>query len=244
MPACPACGADLPDRATVCTECGADLDPDGPADWPTTDGTTDRPATDRKTDGTATDQDAEPPTTDRDTDGPAIDPAVDGTETDGHLVPPVTGADYDPEAEREAFERRYGIDLGDRTVGEFIDHLDRQDYSLTPWVWLLAAAEVAGVALFALAVAGVVALGIDRAVVFVAISVLMAAAIFLDTRAVGQFRRWAKIRWVYVLLAAIPFVGHVAGVFYLVLRRLMHERTVEFRRRLLDSGFDLNAREH
>lgn len=151
----------------------------------------------------------------------------------------VTTADYDPEEAREQFERRYGIDIGDRTVEEFLTHLDQQDYSLTAWFWFVVAVEVTGVVLFATTIFEVFTLGLDGRLVFTTISALLGLAILADTGVVGQFERWAKIRWTYVLLAAIPLVGHVAGVFYLTLRHLMYERTVEHRQRLMNAGFDI-----
>lgn len=155
--------------------------------------------------------------------------------------PGITNADYDPEAERERFERRYGIDIGDRTVDEFLSHLGQQDYSPTPWFWLVVVTELAGVGLFAAVVFADVGLGVDARIPFVVISLLLGLSIFVDTRVVGLFRRWAKIRWTYVLVGAIPLVGHLGGFFYLVLRRLKHEETAEHRRRLLDAGFDVGA---
>lgn len=154
---------------------------------------------------------------------------------------PVTTADYDPEAERERFEDRYGIDIGDRTVSEYLSHLEQQDYSATPWFWSVVLAQAVGVALFAFTVLADPGLGTLGQVLFLGVSVLLALSILVDTRAVGQFERWAKIRWTYVAFAAIPLVGHLTGFLYLVLRRLMHEETTEHRRRLLDAGFDLGT---
>jgi hypothetical protein len=153
--------------------------------------------------------------------------------------PAVTTADYDPEEAREQFERRYGIDIGDRTVEEFLAHLDRRDYSLTVWFWLVVVAELTGIVLFAATIFEVFTLGLDGRLVFTAISALLGLAIFADTSVVGQFERWAKIRWTYVLLSAVPLVGHIAGVLYLTLRHLMYEQTVEHRQRLMNAGFDV-----
>lgn len=153
----------------------------------------------------------------------------------------VTTADYDPEAERERFERRFGIDIGDRTVDEFLSHLDQQDYSSTPWFWSVVAIETVGITLFCLVVFTDLGLGVDSRLLFVGASLLLAAAIFADTRVVGLFERWAKIRWTYILLAAIPLVAHLAGLFYLVLRRLKHEQTIEHRQRLMSAGVDIDG---
>lgn len=149
-------------------------------------------------------------------------------------------AEYDPEEERKEFEKRYGIDIGDRTVEEYLQHLTEQDYSVTIWFVLLVVAEIIGVGLFTIDLFFGLDLGVNLPLVFTGISVLLALSIFADTWAVGQFRPWAKIRWTYVLSAAIPFVGHIAAFFYLVLRRFMHEETTEHRRRLLEAGFDLS----
>ena len=68
---------------------------------------------------------------------------------------------------------------------------------------------------------------------------MLAIGIVTDTRAVGQFRPRAKIRWVYVLTSAIPLVGHISAFFYLVLRWFMHQEATEHRRRLLESEYNL-----
>lgn len=154
---------------------------------------------------------------------------------------PMANADFDPDEEAEQFERRYGIDIGDRTVDEFLQHLERQDYSATRWYWLIVAAEVAGVGLFAAALFLFGRVGPEFGALFTVASGLLALAIVGDTRVVGQFDRWARIRWAYVLLAAIPLVGHIAGVLYLLLRRLMREQTVKHRRVLLNAGFNLDS---
>lgn len=171
-------------------------------------------------------------------DGDADDPAAGDPEMGG-LEATLMAENLDQEAERERFERRYGIDIGDRTVEEYLSHLDRQDYSTTPWFWGVVLFETAGVAAFVATVGLNTSLGIAPAVLFTASSVLLALAILGDTRAVGQFERWAKIRWTYVLSAAIPLLGCIMGAFYLTLRRLMHEETVEHRRRLVDEGVDI-----
>lgn len=168
----------------------------------------------------------------------ATDATIDSGDTTG---PGIADADYDPAAERERFERRFGVDLGDRTIEEFLVHLGRQDYSLTPWFWLVVAAEAAGIALLGVALFGDVRFGGAGVAVFGATAALLALAIFADTRVVGLFERWAKIRWTYILMAAIPLFAHLAGLFYLVLRRLKHEQAVEYRRRLLDAGFDVGV---
>lgn len=154
--------------------------------------------------------------------------------------PLFTGANYDPEERRKRFEQRYGIDIGDRTVDEYLQFLSQQDYSLTGWAAVIALAQIAGVVLFALNVFAGLGMGAILAYAFSAISVLMAVGIFGDTRAVGQFEPWAKIRWTYVLISAIPLVGHIAAAYYILLRRLMHEQTAEYQRRLLDAGFDVH----
>jgi hypothetical protein len=156
-------------------------------------------------------------------------------------TPSVTNADYDPEAAREQFERRYGIDIGDRSVDEFLSHLDQQDYSLSIWFWLVVATEMVGVGLFALTIFEIFTIGVNSQLVFPSISVLLGLAILADTGDVGLFERWAKIRWTYVLLAVIPLVGHLAGLLYLMLRHLMYEQTVEHRQRLVKAGFDVGA---
>lgn len=161
------------------------------------------------------------------------------SEDDPGTAAPHTGVD--PEEEAEWFERRYGIDIGDRTVDEFLRHLERQDYSLSAWFWLVVAAELAGVVLFAAALAVPAVSGRPVAVFFGATSAVLALAIHGDTRAVGQFDRWARIRWTYVLLAAVPVAGHVAGALYLLMRRLKREQTAAHRERLLDAGFDLDV---
>lgn len=149
------------------------------------------------------------------------------------------GADYDPEREREAFERRFGIDVGDRTVEEYLQHLSEQDYSLTWWIGVIVLAEIAGAVLFVTELILGFGPAVDVTVAFPVLSLLLALGVFADTRVVGQFRPWAKIRWTYVLISAIPLVGHVAALLYLVLRRLMRQQTEEHRRRLLDAGLDL-----
>lgn len=160
---------------------------------------------------------------------------------------PGTAAPYpgvDPEEEAERFERRYGIDIGDRTVDEFLRHLERQDYSLSAWFWLVVAAELAGVVLFAAALVVSAASGRPVAVLFGVTSVVLALGVHGDTRAVGQFDRWARIRWTYVLLAAVPVAGHVAGALYLLMRRLKREQTATHREHLLNAGFDLDVAVH
>lgn len=165
--------------------------------------------------------------------GAPLDPIDSGT-------PSVMDADYDPEKERERFERRFGIDIGDRSVDEYLQHLSQQDYSLTVWVGVIAVAQIAGIGLFVLDQLADIYL-LDPIIPFTAISMVLAVGVFADTRAVGQFRSWAKIRWTYVLIAAIPLVGHIAGFFYLLLRRLMHERTDAYRRRLRNADVALHA---
>lgn len=188
MPACEACGAELPDDVTVCSLCGTERG-----------------------------------------------------EADGQTGPAIRTAEYEPDAEREAFERRYGIDIGDRTVDEYLEFLEQQDYRLTPWFWSVVGTEVAGIVLFFSIVFSSPGWGQLVAYVFLALSLGLALAIFADSRTVGQFRQWARIRWTYVLFAAIPLLGHLMGGFYLVLRRLKHEQTIEQRRRLLNDGFDLGG---
>lgn len=160
-----------------------------------------------------------------------FDPAVhgDGESDDRHA----------PDPHREWFERRMGIDIGDRSVAEFVEALERRDFSLTVWVWLVVAAELASITLAAIALFGPGGWGLLPGLV--AISGLMAFAILADTRAVGQFRQWSKTRWTYVGLSTVPLCGQIAGLLYLVLRRLMHLETEEQRRRLLDAGVDVDA---
>jgi hypothetical protein len=167
------------------------------------------------------------------------------------LEPPAGGpaelfaeAGFDQEEQRERFERRFGIDIGDRDVDEFLDYLDRQDYSLTAWFWVIVAAQVLGVALFFLSQTrpGLFAVaGLDMSLTFVAVSGVIGLSVLADTRAVGQFDTWSRIRWTYVLLSSIPLVGHIAGAFYVLLRRLMRERTQKHRRRLVSAGFDVDV---
>jgi phosphate/sulfate permease len=76
---------------------------------------------------------------------------------------------------------------------------------------------------------------------FVAVSTAIGVSVLADTRAVGQFGRWSRIRWTYVLLSSVPLVGHIAGAFYVLLRRLMRERTQKHRRRLVSAGFDVDV---
>lgn len=149
-------------------------------------------------------------------------------------------AGFDQEEERKRFKRRFGIDIGDRTVDEFLEYLDQQDYSLTTWFWLIVAAQVAGVALFFLSQIQPGLLGAESAPLFVLVSVAIGLAILADTRQVGQFRTWSRIRWTYVLLSAVPLVGQIAGAFYVLLRRLMRQRTQQHRRRLVSAGFDVD----
>lgn len=169
--------------------------------------------------------------------GEALDEGVTGPQAR------LTEAGYDPDEERELFERRYGIDVGDRTVEEYLDHLSRQDYSLTVWIGVIVVAEIAGVGLFLLELFLEFDPAVAPGLAFPAISLLLSLGILADTRAVGLFRPWAKIRWAYVLIAAIPLVGHIAAFLYLVLRRLMHQETTEHRRRLLDAGLELPGRQ-
>lgn len=165
---------------------------------------------------------------------------ADLTEHESMATTSIRDADFDPEREREEFERRYGIDIGERTVDEFLAHLDQQDYSLTKWFWLVVATEVAGVAAFVAVVFGDLNVGTEGALLFGGVSALLALSIFVDTRVVGLFERWAKIRWTYIVIAAIPLVAHLAGLFYLVLRRLKEEQAFEQRQRLTNAGFDIS----
>ncbi|MFC7251637.1 hypothetical protein ACFQJ5_17635 [Halomicroarcula sp. GCM10025324] len=215
MRRCPECQTAVSQTET-CPACGAELD-GAAAETPV--------------------HDAEPvPDVDSDpTGGPDIADADANPVAGGDI----TDADYDPEAERERFQRRFGIDIGDRTVDEYLDHLDQQDYSPTPWFWLLIVTEIAGIILAAATLFDVIELGVEGGIVFAIISVALAALVFADTRVVGQFERWAKIRWTYILMSAIPVIAHLTGIFYLLLRRLKHEQAVEYRRRLMNAGFDI-----
>lgn len=156
--------------------------------------------------------------------------------TDPGTRPLDMDAVFDPETERERFERRFGIDIGDRTVDEYLQHLSQQDYSLTVWVGVIALVQVVGIGLFVLELIANVSLSLNPFLPFTILSIVLAVGIFADTRVVGQFRPWAKIRWTYVIISAIPLVGHIAGFLYLLLRRLMHERTDEYRRRFLNAS--------
>lgn len=148
-------------------------------------------------------------------------------------------ADFDQEAERERFQAQYGIDIGDRTVSEYLQYLDRQDYTITAWFWLIVAAEVASVGLIAYGTFGTG--GWDLLPVVFGLSVLLAAGIYLDTARVGLFRRWATTRWIYIIVPLIPLWGQIAAFLYLVLRRLKREQRERERRRLFESGFDVDA---
>lgn len=152
---------------------------------------------------------------------------------------PVYDAGLDPESRRKQFERRYGIDIGDRTVDEYLEHLDQQDYSLSVWFGLITVAELLGVGFFFVSIFGLGEIGLAPRLIFPIISGVLALSILGDTRSVGQFEPRSKIRWVYILMSAIPLGGHIAALFYLVLRRLMYEQTTQHRRQLFDAGFDV-----
>ncbi|MFB6130473.1 MAG: zinc-ribbon domain-containing protein [Salinigranum sp.] len=151
---------------------------------------------------------------------------------------PLVDADYSQQTERERFEQRYAIDIGQRTVDEFLEHLARQDYSPTAWFWAVVVTELAGIGLFVYSHFAFD--GWRHIPIFVAFSALLALSIYADTREVGQFRRWSKTRWTYILVSVLPFVGQIGGFLYLVLRRLMRQQAVEHRRRLMEAGFDLD----
>lgn len=154
---------------------------------------------------------------------------------------PFHDADLDPESRRKKFERRYGIDIGDRTVEEYLEHLHQQDYSRSVWLGLLVVAELLGVGFFTVSVLGAGGAVFAPHVIFPVISGTLALSILGDTHSIGQFEPRSKIRWVYVLLSAIPLVGHIAALFYLVLRRLMYEQITKHRRQLFDAGFDVTT---
>lgn len=160
----------------------------------------------------------------------------------GAVRQPEPTAEADFASDRERFERRYGIDIGDRTADEFLENLDRRDYSPNAWFWLVVAAEVVGAGLFWVGLFGPGGFGGLVSQLFLASNGVLALGVFGDTRAVGRVGQWATIRWTYVVLAAVPFVGHIAGLLYLVMRRLNHEQTVEHRRRLLSEGVELGPR--
>ena len=146
-------------------------------------------------------------------------------------------ADFDREAERERFQAEYGIDLGDRTVDEYLDHLDQQDYSLTAWFWVVVGAESALLGLFTYVLFGPGGWELLSAVS--TLSVLLSAAIYADTAVVGLFERWSRIRWLYIRFPLVPYYGQIATFIYLMLRRFERERTERERRRLSESGFDI-----
>lgn len=150
-----------------------------------------------------------------------------------------TNADFDQQAERERFQARYGIDIGERTVDEYLQYIARQDYSLTTWFWAIVGVEVVLVGLLAYALIG--SGGWEVLPVLLGLSILLSAAIYADTKLVGLFEQWSAIRWLYILLSLVPFSGQIAAFLYLVLRRLKREQTERERRRLFESGFDLEA---
>lgn len=153
-------------------------------------------------------------------------------------APVIAGsADFDQEAERQRFEARYGIDIGDRTVDEYLSFLDRQDYSPTRWFWVVVAVQLASVGLIAFALFGPG--GWEVVPALFPLSVLLAVAILADTAHVGLFRRWSPTRWLYVLIALIPLPGQISTFLYLLLRRLKRQQTERHRRRLFESGIDL-----
>lgn len=160
---------------------------------------------------------------------------------EGPIPEPLQGADVPPEEEQEWFEKRFGIDIGDQSILEYLNYLEQQDFALSLWFWLFAMAELAGIVVFVVNMWGPPLPEIIFWYGYTAISVLLAIGIFGDTRLVGQFRPGSKTRWVYVLLAAIPVLGHVTGFLYATYRRLKHEETVRERRRLLDAGFDIQS---
>ena len=156
--------------------------------------------------------------------------------TEGALA---RNADSHQAAERERFQAEYGVDIGDRTVDEFLEYIERQDYTHTAWFWVVVVAELAGVGLTAYLVFGPG--GQELLPAFALLSVVLSSAIYADTARVRLFEQWAKARWVYVLFPLVPVWGHIAGVVYLLLRRLEREATERARRRLFEAGVDLEG---
>ena len=150
-----------------------------------------------------------------------------------------TSADFDQEAERERFEARYGIDIGDRTVDEYLEYLERQDYTLNAWFWVIVGGEIALVGIIGYAVVGPGDWGLLP--VFVAISVVLSAAVYADTALVKLFEKWSRIRCLYVAFPLVPVYGQIATFIYLVLRRIERERTEQERRQLNESGFNVEG---
>lgn len=150
-----------------------------------------------------------------------------------------TNADYDQEAEREQFQAKYGVDIGDRSVDEFLQYLGCQDYSPTIAFWSIVVAEIVAVGLAAYGLIG--SGGWELLSVFLAVSALLSISVYADTAQVKLFERWAKIRWLYIVLPLVPLAGQIAAFLYLVLRRLKRERMERLRRRLLESGLDVQA---
>lgn len=148
-----------------------------------------------------------------------------------------TNADFDQEAEREQFQARYGIDIGDRTVDEYLEYIQRVDYSLTTWFWLVIGTEVALVGLIVYGVIGPG--GWELFPVVLVLSVFLATAIYADTAVAGLFEKWSRIRWVYIALSLVPYCGQIATFLYLLMRRFEREKTERERRRLFEHGFDV-----
>lgn len=146
-------------------------------------------------------------------------------------------ADLDKESEREWFQAAYGIDIGDRTVDEYLQYVERQDYSLTTWFWLLVGVEFALSGVLGYTLIGPA--GWELLPVVMLLSVLLSATIYADTAFVGLFDRWSRIRWLYIAFPLVPYYGQISTAIYLVLRRIERERTERKRRRLNESGFDV-----
>lgn len=150
-----------------------------------------------------------------------------------------TIAGHDQETERKKFQVKYGVDIGDSTVEEYLQYLERQDYSVTIPFWSIVVGEIVTVGLSAYALFGPGGRGLLP--VFLGVSVLLSLSIYADTAHVKLFDRWAVIRWLYIGVALTPLAGQIGAFFYLVLRRLKRERTQRVRRHLLESGLDVDG---
>lgn len=139
----------------------------------------------------------------------------------------------------ERLEREHGIDIGERTIEEYLADLNQRDYSRNAWYWSIVALEVAWVGLV-----GAAEIGLQSGEIYpwlAAISALLPVAILLDTYAVGQFDRWSKVRWTYVLTAVVPLFGQIAGGLYLLGRHLYHQEAEEHWRTLVEFAHDLGV---
>lgn len=162
---------------------------------------------------------------------------LDGERTATAGPPAGAGADFDQAAERKRFEVEYGVDVGDRTVDEYLAYVARQDYSRTAAFWLVVGGGLAWLGTMAYLVFGPG--GRELLPAFGVLSVVLSAAVYADTARVGAFDRWAKVRWLYVLFPLVPLWGPAAAFVYLLLRGLKREETARARRRLVEAGIDL-----